>query len=470
MERKKGWKYGSYAVLMTIIAIAVFILIALLLKNVDWKIDMTQNKIYSLSKQTKDVISSLKEDINVYVFYVKGREDQSVTRLLETYKKSNPRLKIQYIDNLKNPDKVQKYSEVYLDYENDPTPVSVVFESSKRVKVINHNEMIAASYGLPEFQGEQKFTNALRFVALDRVPTIYYIQGHREAAPSEFAGQLEELRVQNYIVTPINLLSEKKIPDNADMVLVVSPKSDFMPEEITELNRFLNNGGKGIFFIGPLNDKQNISKLKDFIKGYGIEVLDNVAIEGNSNGYSQSPAWILPKFQNHKITEPIVSANLAMIIPYSRCLKLTNRNGYTVEALLTTSDNSWAKAESSPKTLVKEKTDLPGPLNLAAVSSKEIKDKAGKSIGNTKLVVVGSSAVCSLSALQNPGNYDFFLNIFGWAKGETEDITIRPVPSLYSPLNMNNTQRVITIICLLIFVPGAVIVAGVFMWTRRKHL
>jgi len=471
MKDKRIWKYGSYAVLMTVIALAIFIFVALLLRNVDWKIDMTQNKIYSLSKDTKDALANLKEDMKVSVFYIKNREDQRVNRLLNTYKKFSSKIKIEYIDVLKSPDKLKKYSEVYLDSNYDPYPVSVIFESSKGVKVVNHYEMVTSSNGQEEFQGEQKFTNAIRFLSLEKVPTIYYLQGHREPSIDKFTLQSEVLKKENYVVNQLNLLTEKKIPENADIILDVSPQTAFAPEEIAEITRYLDNGGKGVFFVDPpVSDKQDISQLKGLLKEWGIETLDYIAVEGNTNRFYQNQVWTVPEIQKNIITDPIISAGLNILVPYSRSFKIANKNGYTVESLLKTSSNSWGKTEFKENKFEKAPSDLAGPLDLAVVSSKEIKDKTGKKVGDAKVFVAGSSGILNEKILENPGNYDFFLNIFGWAKGETNEITIRAKPTLYSQLKMNNTQRVITIIAVLIVIPGAIVVIGVLMWTRRKHL
>lgn len=465
------WKYGTYAFLMTVVVVAIFIFVSLLMEKVDWKIDMTQSRIYSLSKDTKDALASLKEDIKVYVFYIKGREDRRVNRLLNSYKKYGTRLKIEYIDVLKNPDKIKKYSEVYLDYNYDPYPVSVVFESEKGVKVINHYEMLSSSYSQEQFQGEQKFTNAIRYLTLEKIPNIYYLQGHREPSFDKFAVQADVLKRENYNVTPINLLTEKTIPDNADIIIDVSPQTGFAPEEITEIKRYLHNGGKGAFFIDPpTGSKQDISLLKGMFKEYGIDTLDYIAVEGTPNRYYQNPVWTVPEIQQHAINEPIASAGLNILVPYSRSFKIANKNGFIVESLLKTSSNSWGKTEIKENEFEKAPSDIVGPLDLAVVSSKEVKDTAGKKIGDTRIFVAGSSSIINERILENPGNYDFFLNIFGWEKGKENEITIRPKPTLYSPLKMNNTQRVITIISVLIFIPGVVIVTGALMWTRRKHL
>lgn len=471
MDKMKKWKYGSYAFLMTAVVLGIFIVISMLIRNIDWKIDMTQNKIYSLEKQTTDVLKNLKENVNIYVFYMKGREDERVKRLLDTYKKHSAKVKIEYIDVLKNPDKVKKYTDVYLNYNYDPNPVSVVFETPKRIKVVNHFDMVGAANGQEEFQGENKFTNAIRFVSVEKVPSIYYLLGHREPSLDKFALQSELLKKENYNINTLDLLTQKKIPDDADMILDVSPQTDFLPEEITEIRKYMDNGGKGAFFIDPpVTGKQDISKLKNLLKEWGIEILDNIAVEGSQNRYYQNPVWTVPEIQSYSITDPIRSAGLNILMPYSRCLKAANNNGYTAVSLMKTSSNSWGKTEIKENKLNKAQNDLAGPLDLAAASSKEIKDKTGKKTGDAKIFAAGTSGVINERILENPGNYDFFLNIFGWMKGETEEITIRPKPTLYVPLKMNNTQRVVTILFVLIFIPLAILITGLIVWTRRKHL
>ena len=178
MDSKKRFKYGSYAFLMTVVVLSIFVVLSLILNKQNWKIDATSNRIYSISDQTKKVLTNIKQDINVYVFYIKGSEDIKVNEMLDRYKKLNPYIKVEFLEAAKHPDKVREYSEMTL---NPDSPIAVVFETGKRSKVVNIYEMYTADNETQSqiFVGEQKFTSAIRYGTQEKTPTIYILQGHK---------------------------------------------------------------------------------------------------------------------------------------------------------------------------------------------------------------------------------------------------------------------------------------------------
>lgn len=470
MDIRKRLKYGSYAVVVTVIVIAIFILINLIISNQDWKIDLTMNKLHSLSDQTKQILSNIKQDVNVYVFYLKGMEDRRVQLFLENYKKYNTHIKVEYLDVYRNPHKARKYADIFI---NENNPVAIVFETPKRSKVVNYYELYESDErGNPVFIGEQKFTNGIKYVTLEKVPTIYLLQGHKEPALNRMIGLSELLRIENYTIQPLNLLKEKKIPQDADLIIDISPQTAFFPEEIKLLEDYFANGGKGIFFIDPAGkEKQDISSLKAMFSKWGININDDLVVEGSPKFYYIDNVTLLPEIQSHEITNPIIDKGLNIVIRFARSFKLLNQtlnksNEYVTHPILKSSSNSWGKVKLD-KTLEKEHGDLPGPLNIGVVITKNLDDKNKKEM---KVVVFGSSSLIDDKFLQNSGNSDLFLNTVGWLIGTPEEITIRPKDVLYKPLTINREQLLITVAIVLIIMPAVVLVTGLIVWARRRQL
>lgn len=49
--KSKKFKYGGYATLMVAVVIAIAIIINLIVDQITWEVDLTQNQMYSLSEQ-----------------------------------------------------------------------------------------------------------------------------------------------------------------------------------------------------------------------------------------------------------------------------------------------------------------------------------------------------------------------------------------------------------------------------------
>lgn len=463
MGWKRRLKYGSYAVIVTLVVLAIFAVVNLIAAKQDWKIDLTKNKIYSLSDQTKQVLSKLNQDVNVYIFYKKSGEDSNITQLVDNYKKISPRIKVQYLDADRNPEKVKEYG---VDTYN-----SVVFESMKRTRNVSYYEVY--TYGDNNesvFAGEQKFTSAIKYVTSEKVPTVYMLQGHNEPGTDSLAAFTDALKSENYNVNTLDLLTQKKIPQDADILIDVAPQKGFLPEEIQELDKYFAGGGKGMFFIDPpTNEPQDISPLRAMLKKWGVEVNDDVVIEGDTNFYYQNPTLLIPEMQEHEITSELKSNNFGVLMGYVRSLTLTSQpadknNGYNVQPLLKSSTNSWGKVNLK-NTIEKEVGDLPGPRDIAAVVSKKVGDK------EMRVLVFGSSNIINDQILQlGRGNKDFILNSAGWLRGTPEEITIRPKETIYGPITISSNQLFIISGIVLLLIPGIVLAMGLIVWARRRHL
>ena len=72
---------GSYSFLLTIILLAILITVNFALSFLPdsyTQKDMTANQLYSISSQSKVMLSSLEEDITIYWIVASGEEDEYV--------------------------------------------------------------------------------------------------------------------------------------------------------------------------------------------------------------------------------------------------------------------------------------------------------------------------------------------------------------------------------------------------------
>ena len=69
-----------------------------------------------------------------------------------------------------------------------------------------------------------------------------------------------------------------------------------------------------------------------------------------------------------------------------------------------------------------------------------------------------------------PGNRDFFLNAVGWLQNQDESLSIRPKTTLQFPMQLTGTQVLIFGGLFVIIVPLGILIAGLVIWLRRRHL
>src|SRR5204863_5443042 len=91
---------------------------------------------------------------------------------------------------------------------------------------------------------EQDVTNGIIKVVTGQQRKVYFTQGHGErdytsAEPSGYNTIGAALGRENYTVDKLVIAQQGKIPDDAAVVVVAGPKTDFFPPEVDALKSYL---------------------------------------------------------------------------------------------------------------------------------------------------------------------------------------------------------------------------------------
>jgi ABC-type uncharacterized transport system involved in gliding motility auxiliary subunit len=136
----------------------------------------------------------------------------------------------------------------------------------------------------------------------------------------------------------------------------------------------------------------------------------------------------------------------------------------TVDKLFSSSGNSFATTNlSSPQIRIDEKKDKKGTLVLGAAGEYNT-----GSTNKGRFVVVGTSGWASNGILRFNGNRDLFLNMMNWLSSDEDLISIRPKEPEDRRLSLNRQQMSSVFYSTVIFLPLAVIGAGISVWWRRR--
>jgi len=463
----KKMRYGTNATILTVVFVAILIVINLivgtLVQKFTLKMDLTKNKMFEFSQQTLDVLQQLNQPVNIYALYQQGQEDIVIKEILNRYAAKSNQIKIDFVDPVKNPTFANKYNK---DGSSISTG-SIIFESGDKFKVIKSYDLVDYSYqtqSASSLKAEQQFTSALIYLTSDKIPTVYMTQGHGE---SDLYGAKTLLEKENYKVENISLVTTD-IPEDAGLIVVSSPQRDFGSEEIEKLDAYFDKGGSAMFLFDPGN--VDLPKLEAYIKEWGMELQKDIIIEGDQNHFLQYRTYLLPDIQSHGITSRFVSNKVFMLIPGARSIDILfeEQSGVKVSSLLKSTDKSWGKVNLETQTIEKQPEDSEGPLNIAVVATKPVKEGEKEA----KLFVAGSSQFLDNSFLNAPNfaNSDFFMNTVNWLQNKEESITIRPKSLTTERLAISQSQALIYSAIVVIVIPLLVFVMGTVVWLRRKHL
>lgn len=461
------FKYGAFSTIAALGLLTVLIVINLAVDKLDIKKDLTQEKIYSITNQSKNMLKSLKSDTNIIAFYETGKEDPGIKAVLNQYKAASNKITIEYKDPVKYPATLQKYSKG----GTKPSTGSVVVENGSKYKVISSDDFFnqtVDSYGnsqISSFNAEKQITNAIIYVNSGNEQALYTLTGHEEEAlPSDV---LNQLQAENYNIKDINLLEGSASLPKDSILAVVSPKKDLSKEEAQKIKNFLQSGGRAAFFMDI--QKEKLPTFQDVLSVYGVALQNAVVVEGNAQNAANTPVYLLPNLQDHEIINELKSNKLNVLLPLSQGIEeLKSKKGTTtIEPLLTTSSNSWGKINLNATTFSKEKGDYNGPFNLAVAITDENKT-AGTT---TKIVVVGNAYFMNSDAVTatNGNNIDFAVNSLNWLQDNKDSISIRPKDLTVPNLMMNDFQKIALSGVVVILIPAIVMIVGIIIWLRRRH-
>jgi hypothetical protein len=188
---------------------------------------------------------------------------------------------------------------------------------------------------------------------------------------------------------------------------------------------------------------------------------------------------IAASYPSHAITQ-----RLKLITGYPLARSVTpvmgGVNGHIAQALVETSQRSWAESDikgllQSGKVSMDPATgDRPGPVSVAAAVSASAATNEPAKPGDTgpkpetRVVVFGDSDFVSTAALGMPGNRDLFMNTIGWLSQQENLISIRPKDPDDRRVTMTTIEQANVTWLSLLLIPGLVFGAGVYSWWRRR--
>lgn len=480
-QKKPAWlssrrlRHGSFATLLVVAVIVITILLNVVVSTLDnvfgLSYDLSSNRLYTISAQTERVVSEVDEPVHIYALMQTGSESQTVENLLENYRRLAPDyIDVTVVDPIQNPTFAQQFTSENLSVNS----VIVTNDDGSRYRVIDQYDMYEFGYTssyqltLRSFIGEQKLTNAISFVTADEINNAYFLTGHQEASSASLSYLVDYIEGENLEVSDISFTDMDKLKQG-DILIVAAPQTDLSEDERVALRAFLEDDGYMIYLTDATCPE--LPGFESLLDLYGISVDHTLVIEGDESAYYRSPAYIVPTVGDHAVTAGLTENEQVAVLPYATSLQLPaiEHEDIEVEAILTSSADSYAKVDLNSTTVEKEDGDLSGPLNLA-IALREV-DMEGEDAGG-KIVVFGSAGFVTSSSFYGlSGNTDLLLGAIRWMNGETDTVTIIGKNLMSNSLRFTSTAEMYAMAGVGVFLmPIVVLAAGVVVWLKRRHL
>lgn len=489
-ENRK-FKYGSYATAVTVIAAVLVVILNIVFSILDTriglKLDLTQNRYYTLSPMTHQMLKGLDTDVHAYFLSKPGATETNLRMIRETlskYEAASPRIKVIHVDPLKNPNIANKFA-------TEGTPVAnnslvIANADDTKYRVINWYDLFEWNQETdpPQQNGymaERVISSAIMFLTDPNPPAVYFLQGHGELKPSANTKLYTGLVLDNFDVQTINLSKDQTRLKKGDILVIMRPTIDLIESEREQIRDFLADSGRAVFMIDPYKDP--LPRFESLLKFFKIELSQEIVVETDAKMYRDpSPINLTPAIAEHEITQPVLQTDKNLSLFRSRAILFNNENdkGVEVQKLLYTSRSAYAKKDFNPAHPQKAAGDAEGPFTVALAYKKVVNERDDEL--QTRIVVFGSSSLVDISTYgfsaedaamyePQPANYDLFLNSVNWAANRQNRITIRPKSIMSNQLSIQNRSQVNVIMwVVIIIIPVVIMGVGTLIWMRRKHL
>lgn len=464
-KRNRKLVYGSNTIISSVILFVILIFIGLIVERHPLRIDLTESGSFSLSGQTKNILKDLDKPISIKCFYSNSADQtQGKTKtkdLLETYRYYTQNINFEFVDPDSQPEVARRY-EV-------KTYGTIVLEGYDKKQILQAGD-------------EESLTNAILKLSRKEQKKIYFLTGHGEHSvmakgKQSYSAAKDAMEKNYYAAAEFNLLQQPDIPPDAAAVVIAGPEKPIPEAEQNILKTYLGRGGKVMLMLDPLLK----TGMEGFLKGYGIELTDDVVIDRMSRLFGASERVpVVVEYGDHKIT---ANFTLPTFYPDARSVVPAKDapQGVHLQTLASTSGSAWAERDlemlQRGEAAFDKNKDMAGPVPLvvlANIAGQEPKNQAetdGKDAPKSKdgiLVVAGNSEFVADTYFSLYGNGDFFLNTINFLADEANLITVEPRQNANKPVLLTRNQAQAIFWIVLILVPLAVLVSGLTVYRVRR--
>ena len=432
-EQKKHLKQGSYSSIMTVIVLAVIVVINLIVAQIPTsktQIDLSTQKMYSITDETKTALKDLDQDVTLYYIVQKGSEDDTIEKLLEHYDELSDHIKVE----TKDPDLYPKFTSQYTDQTVAANSVIVV--CGDKSKVVSNSDMWETSTNYQTYQtqttgfdGEGQITSAITYVTSENNPKVYWVTG----------------------------------PEDAEELVIMSPTTDFSEDEANKVITYLENGGKLLMFTSYTGT--DMPNLDSILENYGVKRSSGIVVETDSQHYyPQMPYYLLPNIQSDDITTEVKSNYILMPVAQAIQKLDSYRDTITIKSLLTTTEDAYIENDPENSTWSKNADSETGAFDLGVSITETVDDK------ETQIIYFSSASMLSSQIDQaiSGANSKLAATALTSMCDVEQTVVIPSKSTSYTNLVFTqgavNTWSIITIAG----IPLVLVVIGVMIWMKRR--
>ncbi len=468
VSRKGRWSLADLgaAGLGVVLSLGVVGLVNYLGEHYHWRLDLTQDKLFTLSPKTRDLIEPLEERgrfvaVKTFASEMMGMRFKEI---LDEYKYLSRNFDYEMLDPQKSALEVKQFGI----RERGTSIIEVTGDGKVRIERITE-------------QSEEALSNAIQRALKAEDLKIYFTGGHQEGQLSQvdeegFSILKGRLKDMNFEVEEGLELGRGEAPEDATILAVLSPKTRFSPAEAEAIQVHLLQGKSALFLLDPGIE----TGLEELLDEYSIELGQDFVVDASGLGQlllgADVSVPVVTQYGNHPITEKIQQGVMSFF-PWARSVSVAahRRLNPDIAVLLSSHQSSWGETDLGPldgsgdgKVAFDAAVDLRGPVPLG-LAVKADADTALAAAEKTRIAIFGDADFATNQYFGQQANGELLASSISWlAEGEDKLAIPRKEPRA-SPIMLAGTQAT-TILWVSVFIlPFAIALSGLVMLLRRGY-
>jgi gliding-associated putative ABC transporter substrate-binding component GldG len=513
------------------IIIGIVIVINVISKRIFTRVDLTKNRTYTLSPISKEIVKNLGDKLVVKAYFSDNlpapynnlrRNIQDILNDYRSYSGGNLNYEFQ---NPTGEGELGDIEKEAVKYGIQPVQIQVVDNDKLEVKKAflglvflyqGKQEVIPVVQSVGNI--EYEITSMIKRLSTEKKKKIGFLQGHGEYDYTKF-NQINSVLNSQYEVVRVDVSKFNPVPADVDVLIVMGPKSEIPETDKFMLDQYIMRGGNIAWLINKVvpNFQQQIVigdavklNLDDMLSNYGIVIANDLIRDLQCSAVQVQSQVGIPISINYPYFPTITNIDKensafkniqSVVLSFVSSIDITQAAAKNIIAkpLLTTSNKS-GRAEGffilnleQYQNLTKKAADTlfgqkgfvvgatyDGKFNSFYAGKEIPKDTAKESAAFTgkrldfstkesKQIAIGDGDFANEEQRPPKDNLVFFINMVDYLADDVGLSEIRGKDSSEAPLEETSdaTKKFIKYFNLIV-PPGLVLLAGLYIWNRRK--
>lgn len=492
--RSSRFKRGGMATLMSVVFIAIVVVVNILVGVLTQRfpsmdIDMTAQKLNSLSDQALEIAGQVDQDTVIYLignedsyrqnriysvytsYYGVTLQSSQISALADRLQEKNSKISVKYIDPDTNPKFISDYAD-----ENLQSGM-VMVETEARRKVLSPSDMFSmqqssSGSGYDVYSKvDTALAGALEMVNLDNVPVLTLATGHGELlSSSSLAGFKALMEGKNFEIKEIDFLTEE-IPEDTQVLMLPTPTTDYTEEELQKVREYLDDENRpqdATLLVTCDPSQAKMPNLAGFLEEWGVRVEEGYVAETDQSRMAlRSEAFVLVDAEEELMEGKTYNT---LINPRSSPLTLlfNGNGGVSTKALWTTADTAYVSTGENAEAQASQTAQQ----TVATVSAKYV----SKENYRRSVLVFGSSYIFT-DTFMNTSAFDdrsYISDMLQFVTG-TDDalVTVAEEQVQTNTVDVTASASTVNMLGLGVFtvgLPVVILILGLGVFLKRRHL